>query len=121
MFYEEVETLFDQSVNFQEVCRDQDGHCIFDIELRTVVLLNSRLFIVAIVTFLHSKLPSTIATSADAIENLVSLLLFFILFHRKNVVEEPLEDDCITVDRYVNFVLITDFLEALIKVLHVLN
>ena len=37
MLYEKVEALFDKSINFEEVCRDEDGHCILNVKLWAIV------------------------------------------------------------------------------------
>ena len=54
VLHKEVKTLLNQSVDLQEVRRNQDGHCIFDVKFWTIVLLNSTLLIGAIgLTFLN--------------------------------------------------------------------
>lgn len=47
-------------------------------------------------------------------------MLFLILFHAHDVVEEPFKDDGVAVDGDVDLVLVRDLLEALVEVFHVL-
>jgi hypothetical protein len=58
-------------------------------------------------------------TAASLVE--LVALLFFELFHRKDVVEQPFEDDSIAVDRNINFILVTDLFETFVEVFHVLD
>ena len=100
VLHKEVEALLDEPVDLQEVSRDEDCHCVLDVELGSVVLLDCRLFgVVAIVALLDGKLPAAVATSTtDAVQNLVALLLLLVLLHGEDVVEKPLKDDGVTVD-----------------------
>ena len=100
VFYEEVEAFFDESIYLEEVRRYQYGYSILDVELRPIVGLNRRLFaIVAVIALLNGKLPATVTSSTtDAIEHLVPLLLFLVLLHGEDVVEKPLENDCVTMN-----------------------
>ena len=105
MLNKEVETFLDQSIDFKEVGRDQDCHCIFYVKFWTIILLNSRLFIGTVrLAFLNCQLPST--ASADAVQGLVALLFLFELFHGENVVKQPFKDDCITVNRNIDLILV---------------
>jgi len=57
----------------------------------------------------------------SSLELLSIALLFFIFFHGKDVVEEPLKDDGIAVDRDVDLVVVRDFLETSVEIFHVLD
>jgi len=37
MFYEKVEALFDESINFEEVCRDEDSYRVLNVKLWAIV------------------------------------------------------------------------------------
>ena len=119
MLYKEIKTLFHQPVDLQEVSWYQYSHCIFNIQFRTVVLLNGWFFGIILATFLQVKLPS--ASPTDAVEYLVALLLLFEFFHWEDVVQKPFEYDGVTMNGDINLILIWDLLQALVKVLHVLN
>lgn len=120
VLHKEVKTLLNQSVDLQEVRRNQDGHCIFDVKFWTIVLLNSTLLIGAIgLTFLNCKLPT--ASPSDAVQHLVALLFLLELLHGENVVEQPLENNRVTVDRNIDLILVRDFLKTLVEILHIFN
>ena len=75
-----------------------------------------------LVTRLHLELPGWLHTVADGPLKLILIrLLLLILFHGEDVVEEPLKDSGVTVDRDVDLVIVGDFLEAAVEVLHVLD
>ena len=102
---EEVQALLHESIDLQEVSGDQDGHSVLNVKLWSVVLLDGRLFVVAIgFTFLNCQLPPAAAT--DAVQDLVTLLLLLELLHGEDVVEQPLENDCVAVDRNVDLILV---------------
>jgi hypothetical protein len=105
MLYKEVKAFFHKPVYLQEVSRNQYGNSIFDIELRSSILLDGWLFGIIVITLLKIELPAT-STSSDTLEYIISLLLLLVLFHREYVVKEPLEDDGIAVNRDIDFILV---------------
>lgn len=102
---EELEALLDEPVDLQEVGADQDRHRVLDIQLGPIILLYGGLLGVRLSALGDSELPSA-ATTADALQGLVALLLLLEFLHRENVVEEPLEDDRVAVDADVDLVLV---------------
>lgn len=53
---------------------------------------------------MNRELPATAAS--NTVKDLVALLLLLVLLHGEDVVEEPLEDDGVTVDGDVDLVLV---------------
>jgi len=105
VFNEEFKALLHKPVDLEEVSADENGHGILDVEFWTIVLFYRRLLGIRLSTFGHRKLPSA-STSTDALQSLIALLFLLEFLHRKNIVEQPLEYDRITMNADIDFVLI---------------
>ena len=74
------------------------------------------------VSFVDFELPVWRNTiSYRSLKLLRVTLLFFILFHGKDVVQEPLEDDGIAVNGDVDLVVVRYFLETSVEVFHIFD
>ena len=114
MLTDEVEALANESVNLEELGRYQYCNRVLVVELWPSILLDSGAFfllVTVLVRLLHLQLPSWRDTVANCfLELLLIRLLLLVLFHCKDVVKEPLKDSCVTMDRNIDLIIVTDFL-----------
>lgn len=126
MLSDEIKTLANESVYFKKLGWDEDSHSILDVELGASILHDSGVgkgsLLVFSAIFVQVLFPGRCnAIAYSTLKLLLIGLLFFVLLHGKNVVEEPLEDHRITVNRDINLIIVRDLLQASVKVFHVLD
>jgi len=107
-----LEALAHKKLNLEEVRRDHDGD---DILFGEIVLHELTLF--CFLLGLHGALLQIECPALDLRVQLI--ILGHAAFDLKNVIEEPLEDLRVTVNRNIDLILVRYFLEALIEILHV--
>ena len=61
------------------------------------------------------------AVADSFLKFILVLLLLLVLFHGEDVVEEPLENCGVTVDRNIDLVIVADFFQTAIEVFHILD
>ena len=66
---------------------------------------------------MHLKLPSLPVLAVIAI----CAIVLFVLLHGEDVAQKPLENVGVTVNTNIDFVVVRDFLQALVEVFHVLD
>ena len=125
MLTDEVKAFAHQAVNLEELGRNEDSDGVFVVELGAPVLHNGRalfFFSAVLVALLYFQLPRwRNAVANRSLELLLIGLLLFVLFHGEDVVQEPLEDGCVAVNRNIDLVVVTDLFQAAIEILHVFN
>lgn len=120
MLSDEIEALTHEAVDLEELRGDENGDCVLDVKLWAAVLHDSRVGkVVLFVVILAGPVVDRVTNSS--IEFVLFSVLLLILLHREDVVEQPFEDNCIAVDRDVDFVVVRDLLQTSVEVLHVLD
>jgi hypothetical protein len=118
MFANEIKTLSDEPVDLEELSWDQNCNRIFNIKFWPSILHDRRIGkrLVFLFWLLSFQLPLRVFH-----ESIILALLLFILLHRKNIIQEPLKDLSVTVDRNVDLIIVADLFQASVEVLHILD